>query len=102
MAPWLSTFPVLPPSTRMPIELLTSVLLIVPPATTVTLLLLFRMTPAPFAFGVTVQPESTLMSEPPVAVPAAGHAASATLAKAEQRRNGDRGQQDSAHKKKTL
>ena len=57
MAPWLSTFPVLPPSTRMPVELLTSVLLIVPPATTVTLLLLFRMTPSPFAFGVTVQPD---------------------------------------------
>jgi hypothetical protein len=46
------------------------------------LLLLLRITPSPFAFGVTVQPESIVMSDPPVAVPAAGHAASATPAKA--------------------
>jgi hypothetical protein len=82
MAPWLSTLPVLPPCTSTPTVLLTSVDVIEAPESIVMLLLLLRTTPAAFAFGVTVQPDSRVMSDPDVPDPDAGHAASATPAKA--------------------
>ena len=61
---------------------LTSVLPIEAPPVTMILLLLLRIRPSPFSFGEILQVESTVMSEPSVAVPAAGHAASARLPKA--------------------
>src|SRR5579872_6006141 len=87
MAPMLSMFSVLPPRARTPTVLLTSVFEIVVPVATVTLLLEFRIRPAPAVFGlagglppvlgVIVQLVPVVMSVPLVAAPAAGQAANA-------------------------
>jgi hypothetical protein len=73
MEPALSTLPVLPPWAKIPVALLASVAWMAPPSLTVTLLLLFKVTPAWPAAGFTVQPEATVTSDPLVVCPAVGH-----------------------------